>query len=234
MARAAVKDLYPPAAGDAALGASFAFVAFAKPKQVAPPIAVHARQALQALVGPVEREVQPCRRHITEVSVVLLHFGHEALRPPGQGFDQHIEAIGLAIVCDVLKSSAVAVVLLDDAVALRAQEPGADARDAGQVVENDVEGAVFGEDPARLEPGIKLVAKYVTDLCFPQQFQLTGLRLHGVHFLASSVRRTGGRSAHACRGSVSISTGKSAAPARGIVFLRSSSCRPALSRLMRT
>src|SRR6266700_1079829 len=66
----------PSAAGSTPLSATFAPIALAEREQVALHLAFHPGQALQALVLPVKREVEPGIADIAEAGVVLLHHRH--------------------------------------------------------------------------------------------------------------------------------------------------------------
>jgi len=116
VAAAAPEHLDPPASRDTALRASPAPVALTQPEQVCLPLPVHARQAFQALIRPVKREVQPGAADIAEVGVVFLHRGHELRAAAAQRFDQHVEAARPRVVRDVLEAAAVAFLLHDHVI----------------------------------------------------------------------------------------------------------------------
>src|SRR5213079_1842833 len=125
---AAPEDVDPPAAGHAALVASPAPVALAQAEQVGLPVAAYAGQALQALVRPVEREVEPGLADIAETGVVLLHLGHVRPVVAGQRLDQDVEAAVPRVVGDVLEAAAVPLLLPDHGVGRgRRGQLGADA-----------------------------------------------------------------------------------------------------------
>jgi hypothetical protein len=167
-------------------------------------------------VRPLQRKVEPGIRLVTKAFVILLNLRHEAPTASGQRFDQHVEAIRQIIVGDVLETPAVPMFLRDEMIlGVVAGESATEARDVGQIVEDDVENTVFGKHPARLEARIHLPAQYVVDLRFMEQKKL----LH----------------AQILPGNGSIVAGNAAATSpRGIVFLSSCSCFRALSYLIRT
>jgi hypothetical protein len=57
-------------------------------------------------------------------------------------------------------------------LAVCGRELATEARNVGQVVEDNVENTVFGEHPARLEARIHFLARYIADLRFVQQKKL--------------------------------------------------------------
>ncbi len=75
--RGAGEDLDPASARPPAGFALQAQVALAQAEQERLSRAMDARQALEALVRPMEREVEPRARDVPEAVVVLAHLGHE-------------------------------------------------------------------------------------------------------------------------------------------------------------
>src|SRR4029453_10670895 len=103
-------------------------------------------QAVQPLVGPLQREVQPGPPQVPEALVVLLDLGHEA-PAPGLGLDQHVEMPAGGVVGDVLEPGTTTTALADEPVPGRPRrQPGLDPADVWRVVEDNAE-AAFGRQP---------------------------------------------------------------------------------------
>ena len=237
LVRSPPEDVHPPAAGNAAFRSSPAPVALTQPEQVGLPLAADAGQSLDALVRPVEREVQPGLAGVAEPGVVLLHLGHVPRPAPRQRFDQDVVAAVPRVVGDVLEAGTMALVLPDDVVGLgRGRYLGADPRDMRQVVEDDVEHPVLGQHAAGFKPGIEHPVEDVEDLRLPDQLKLLHRGVRGHHRrppgVVPSAFRPRGR--QGVRGRGSMMAGNPAAFPRGVAALSRSSCWRALSYRIRT
>ena len=205
VAPAALEHLDPAAAGPPPVGAVAAAVALAQPQQPGPALPVDAAEALQALVGGLQGEVEPGPAQVGEVAVVLLDLGHEP-PPAGLRLDQDVVASGDGVVGDVLEPGPAAPVLADQAVAGRAgRQLGRDPADVGPVVEHHVEAVLPGQDAAGLQPPAGRRRKQGGQLGLPLQDEPPRHPLHPGACRTRTGRCRGSRAWYAqtgrCRGS---------------------------------
>ena len=131
-----------------------------------------AGQALEALVGPLQRDVEPSRRQRPQVAVELVDLGHEP-GPAPHRLDQKEEPPVGRVVGDVLVADR-AVRLPDQRRPRVARaQPRVDPGDVRQVVEDHPVPAVVGEHTAGLVPAAA-VSDQVGDLGLRQQPQRGG------------------------------------------------------------
>jgi hypothetical protein len=141
----------PSAARLASLFAGAAFVALAQREQVIAAAPSHRRQPFEAGVARVELDVHP--PPLLEPRLLVAFVDHRPVGPIGVflRFDQQVEPAGLGAESDVL----VAVAFpsrAEPGVRRRAfGEAAVDARDAADVVENDVVVRTPGDDAAGFE-----------------------------------------------------------------------------------